>query len=301
MTINQIKYVLAIAKNTSMRAAAEDLFISQPALSSAVGDLEEELGICIFERSNRGIKITEEGKEFINYAKKAANQFEILEERYVARDKDKARFSVSAQHYSFAGHAFAAMINRYNPEKYVFSMHETRTLEVLEDVRDYKSEVGILSYTAGNERVLKKLIKDYQLVFTPLMKKEVYAYFWKEHPLAKREEVSIEELRAYPCISFEQQSKGDVYLNEEALENYDFQKHVKVDDRATSMELVASLGGYSIGSGLLAGEDEVLKGLVSVKLKEDDPITIGYIIKKDRNLSKIGKSYLEELEKYKEL
>ena len=301
MNITQIKYVLTIAESSSMREAATKLFVSQPALSASIRELEDELGILIFERTNKGISLTDAGREFIMYAKKAVGQYEILEDRYLSKDGDKERFSVSTQHYNFAVKAFTRVIKKKDPCKFIFSIHETKTREVLEDVRSLKSEVGVISFSGSNEAVLKKLMKEYQLEFTPLMQRETYAYFWEGHEFAKRKEISLEELSSLSCVSFDQSDDSNFYLTEEAMADHTFDKMIKSDDRATSMEIIAELGGYSIGSGMLAGDDNVLKGLVSVKLKEEDPLMIGYITRKGSSLSVYGKAYIKELEKYKEL
>ncbi|MCR5767709.1 MAG: LysR family transcriptional regulator substrate-binding protein, partial [Lachnospiraceae bacterium] len=182
-----------------------------------------------------------------------------------------------------------------------FSIHETRTRKVLENVRDLKSEVGIVSYSGTNEDIIKKLIREYMLEFVPLMRKETYVYVWKNHEFAKRKEISIEELSDYPCISFDQSDNSAFYLSEEAMADYDFKKVIKSDDRATTMEMIAELGGYSIGSGMLTEDDAILRGMVSIKLKEEDPLIIGYITRKGSTLSKYGKAYVEELKKYKEI
>ena len=189
MNMNQLKYVLTVANSSSLREAAMKLYISQPALSLSISELENELGIVLFERSNRGIGLTDAGREFITYAKKVLGQYEILEDRYLSRNKDKERFSVSTQHYNFAIRSFTNVIRRFGPGKYVFSIHETKTNEVLENVRDMKSEVGIVSYSGANEAVIRKLFKDFQLEFVPLMQRETYAYLWKEHPFADRGEI----------------------------------------------------------------------------------------------------------------
>lgn len=301
MNINQIKYVLTIASSSSMREASTKLFISQPALSASLRELEEELGIVLFERSNKGIMLTDVGREFLTYAKKAVNQYEILEERYLSTNKDKEHFSVSTQHYNFAIHSFANIIKRHAPKKFIFSIHETKTNEVLENVRDLKSEIGIISYSGSSEVLIRKLLKEYQLEFVPLMIRRTYAYVWKENPLASRSEISLEELKDLPCISFDQSGSSNFYLPEEAMADYEFDKLVTSDDRATSIELIAELGGYSVGSGMLSEEDSILQGLVSVKLKEEDPLTIGYITRKGSELSQYGKEYIEELRKYKEV
>ena len=301
MNINQLKYVLEIAASSSMREASTKLYVSQPALSASIRELEEELGILIFERTNKGISLTDQGRDFISYAKKAVGQYEILEDRYLSKNSDKERFSVSTQHYNFAIKAFTNVIKKMQPEKFVFSIHETKTKEVLDDVRSLKSEVGIVSFSGSNESVLKKLFRDYSLNFTPLMTRETYVYVWRNHKLAGQKEISIDEMQEYPCVSFDQSNDSNFYLTEEAMADFSFDKMIKSDDRATTMEIIAELGGYSIGSGMLSGEDAILKGLVSIKLKEEDPLVIGYITRKGSLMSVYGSMYVEELLKYKEI
>lgn len=301
MNIYQLKYVLEVASSSSMREASTKLYVSQPALSVSIHELEEELGILIFERTNKGVTLTDAGREFLSYAKKAVGQYEILEERYLSKDDEKERFSVSAQHYNFAIKAFTDVIREMKPEKYVFSIRETKTKEVLEDVRMLKSEVGIISFSGSNEVLIKKLFKDYSLDFTPLMKRDTYVYVWKTHPFAKRSSVSIEEMQDYPCISFDQSDDSNFYLTEEAMADYSFNKMIKSDDRATTLEIIARLNGYSIGSGMLSEEGAILQGLTAIKLKEEDPLTIGYITRKESVMSAYGKKYVEEILKYKEL
>jgi len=301
MNINQLRYALTVAASASMREAATKLYISQPALSSSIRELENELGVIIFDRSNKGIVLTEAGREFLNYAKMVVGQYEILETRYLSKDKEKEWFSVSTQHYNFAIRSFANVIKIFDPDKFVFSIHETKTREVLENVRDLKSEVGVLSYSGNNENLIKKLLKEYQLEFTALMRRETYAYVWKTHPFAGRAEVSLDELRDFPCVAFDQSDDSNFYLTEEAMADYEFGKLIKSDDRATTLELLAELGGYSIGSGMLSNEGAVLQGLVSIKLLEEDPLIIGYITRKGGTLSKYGQAYVEELLKHKEI
>ncbi len=300
MTILQLKYAITIANVSSMRQAADKLFVSQPALSSSIRELEEELGIHIFERTSRGIIVTEEGKEFLEYAKQAVSQYAILEDRYISEDKNKNHFSVSMQHYVFAVRAFVNTIKKYDSSRYVYTVRETKTYEVLSDVSDLKSEVGIVAYTKDNEKLMRKLFQKNRLCFEQLMVRDTYAYVSKNHPLAHRKEISIEELKDYPCVSFDQSSENDFYLYEEALSNYEFDKLIKSNDRATSTEILAHLNGYSIGTGIMTESITLQSEFVAIKLKEDDPLTIGYIIKKNHKLSEIGEAYIEELNKYKE-
>jgi len=301
MNMNQLKYVLEAAGSSSMREASTKLYVSQPALSASIHDLEEELGILIFERTNKGISLTDAGREFLTYAKKAVGQYEILEDRYLSRDSDKERFSVSTQHFTFAIKAFTNVIRDMDPDRFIFSIHETKTKEVLEDVRSLKSEVGIVSFSGSSEALMKKFFRDYQLDFTPLMKRDTYVYVWEGHPFAGRDEISLDEMQDYPCVTFDQSDDSNFYLAEEALADYAFRKMIKSDDRATSMEIIADLDGYSIGSGLLSGEDAILQGLVAIKLKEEDPLTIGYITRNGSAMSVYGRKYVEEILKYREL
>lgn len=300
MTILQLKYVIAIANASSMREAAGKLFVSQPALSASIRELEEELGIKLFERNNKGIFLTESGREFLTYAKQAVGQYELIEDRYMGSDREKTHFSVSMQHWVFAVHAFVRAVKRADNEKYVYSVHETKTNEVLTHVRDLRSEIGVIGYSQSNENIMKRLLREYQLDFVPLMRRETYAYVWKGHPLADRTEVSLEELREYPCVSFDQSSKDEFYLSEEALGNFSFDKLIKSNDRATSAEIIAELNGYSIGTGIMADSVALKNDIVTIKLQEEDPLTIGYIIRQNHRLSEMGELYIEELEKYKE-
>ena len=298
MTILQLKYVIAIASSKSLREAASRLFVSQPALSSTIRELEEEIGITLFERTNKGISLTDEGKEFLIYAKEAVSQYELIEDRYLDRDGDKMHFSVSMQHYVFAVHAFIEVVKEADADKYVFSVHETRTDEVLQNVRNRSSEVGVISFSQSNEKILKKLFREYQLEFHPLMTKDTFVYVWKDHPLAKRKELSLSDLDDYPCVSFDQSSESEFYLTEEALGNYTYEKLIKTNDRATSAEIMASLNGYAIGTGVMIDSLTLKEGFVTVKLKEEDPLTIGYIVRNNHKLSDIGARYVEELLKY---
>lgn len=301
MTILQLKYVITISKYSSMREAASSLYVSQPALSASIRELEEEIGFRIFERNNRGISLSQDGMEFLSYAKQAVSQYEIIEDRYMAKDRNRMKFSVSMQHYVFAVHAFMETVKKFSSPKYTFAVHETRTDEVLGNVRDLKSEIGIVSYSSKNENIMKKLFREYQLDFFSLMQRDTYIYVWKDHPLASCTEISLEELKEYPCVVFEQNSENDFYLNEEALSDYDFDKIVKTNDRATSIEIVAGLNGYSVGTGTLSKSVALTDGLVCIKLKEEDPLTIGYIVRKGYSLSTVGEEYIKELNKYREL
>jgi len=301
MTILQLKYVITIATSSSMREAANRLFITQPALSLAINNIEDELGIALFYRTNRGISLTKEGEEFLAYAKQAVSQFEIIEDKYQKNRSGQKRFAVSLQHYVFAIHAFVNTIKQFKEKEYVYSLHETRTDEVLNDVKSLKSEVGIISYSSSNEKIMMKLLKEYQLKFVPVMKRDTYVYVWNEHPLADKAELSLKDLEDYPCISFDQSSENTFYLSEEALSDYDFKKQIKSTDRATTAELMVALNGYSIGTGIMIDSYSLKEGFVAIKLKEEDPLVIGYIVKENHALSDIASAFLNEIIQYKDI
>lgn len=300
MTILQLKYVIAIAGSSSMREAAGKLYVSQPALSATVQELETELSICIFERTNKGIRLTTDGEEFLAYAKQAVSQYELIEDRYFQKEGARKHFSVSMQHYVFAVQAFIETVKAFPDAQYTYAVHETRTDEVLKNVRDHRSEVGVISYAQSNENLLKKLLKEYGLAFTPLMVRETYAYLWKEHPLAGRKQISLKDLEGYPCISFDQTSDSEFYLPEEALGNVEFEKLIKTNDRATSAELMAQLDGYAIGTGIMQESVVLNNDFVAIKLFEEDLLTIGYIVGHNHVLSRRGTRYIEELLRYRE-
>lgn len=296
MTILQLKYVVAISTSASMREASGKLFVSQPALSASIRELEEELGIRIFERTNKGILMTEKGNEFLGYAKQAVSQYELVENKYLNAEEGKEYYSISMQHYVFAIHAFVEAIRKRNADKFSYLIKETRTDEVITNVRDYKSEIGVLSYSESNKNVMNKLFREYDLDFHPLMVCDTYAYLSKKHPLAEKKELSVEELREYPCVSFDQTNETEFYLSEEALAGYAFDKIIKTNDRATSCEILTMLNGFAIGTGIMIDSYMLKDSFVSIKLKEEDPLTIGYITKKKHMLSDFGELYIKELE-----
>ena len=298
MTLTQLKYVVTIASAKSMNEAARMLFISQPSLSFAVKELEEEIGIELFRRSNRGISLTPEGEEFLGYARQMVDQYELIESKYIEKKQMKKKFSVSTQHYTFAVDAFVEMVKQFGMDEYEFAVHETRTKTVIQDEKNFKSEIGILYLNDFNRKVLTKLIRESNLEFHEILDCSIYVYMWKGHPLADREEIDLEELKEYPCLSFEQGEYSSLYFAEEVLSTYEYKRLIKADDRATLLNLMVGLNGYTLCSGIIC---EKLNGsdYCAVKLKSDEIMTIGYLVRKGVTISPLGKKYLEESSKYK--
>ncbi len=299
MTLTQLRYVIEVANSSSMNEAARNLFISQPSLSSSVKDLEEEVGVELFKRTNRGISMTPEGEEFIGYARQVVEQYQLIEARFISKEQIRKKFSVSMQHYSFAVNAFVEMVKQFGMDEYEFAIHETMTYEVIEDVRNFRSEIGILYINDFNRKVLTKLFHESGLEFHKILECGIYVYMWKGHPLADSKLLTLEELADYPCLSFEQGNYNSFYFAEEVLSTYDYKQFIKANDRATMHNLMVGLNGYTLCSGILC---EKLNGseFCAVKLKSDERMTIGYLVRKGVAISPLGKKYLEEIVKFED-
>ena len=302
MTIQQLRYVIVICEEGSLNKASEQLYIAQPSLTSAVQELEKELGITIFNRSGRGVTPTNDGLEFIRYAREVVSQYDNLLEKYGKGGNLKKKFGISAQHYSFAVKSFVEMVQHFGTDEYEFAIRETRTRDVIDDVFTGKSEIGILYLDDFNRKPLEKLLKSNGLIFTPLTECSAYVYLWKDHPLADRASIRFEELKEYPCLSFEQGDKGSFYYAEEILSTSEYPKTIKATDRATMLNLMIGLNGYTLCSGVISEE---LNGsdYLAIPFEPDDGtavshMVIGYISKKNLHLSHIAQLYVKELEQY---
>ena len=299
MTLNQLKYVITLSKVNSINEAAKILFISQPSLTSSLKSLEEELGFDIFLRSKTGISLTVKGSEFLGYAKSVVEQFDILDAKYISQGTAKRSFQVSMQHYTFAVNAFVEVINQYGMDEYEFEIHETKTHEVIENVKNQKSEIGVLYLNEYNKSVLGKIFNDSNIEFIPLFACNIYVYMSKSNPLAKNKLIKMEDLDDYPCLAFAQGDYNSFYFAEEVLSTYNYKRLVRANDRATLLNLMVGINGYTLCSGIIC-EDLNGTDYCAIKLDTDEKMTIGYIKRKTSVLSEIGRKYIEELGKYKD-
>ncbi|NYB73686.1 LysR family transcriptional regulator [Sedimentibacter hydroxybenzoicus DSM 7310] len=299
MTLQQLRYAIAIADCNSMNKAAQSLFISQPSLSASIRELENEIGIAIYKRTNRGITITPEGEEFLGYARQVTEQYELINNKYVEKRNIKKKFSVSTQHYSFAVKAFVETVKEFGMDEYEFAVHETKTYEVIENVKNFKSELGILYLNDFNGKVISKILDENNLEFTKLFDCKTYVYLWEGNPLAKKEVISMEDLQEYTCLSFDQGANNSFYFAEEVLSANVYKKIIKANDRATMLNLMRGLNGYTLCSGIISEE---LNGYdyKAVPLATEELMTIGYVSRKNSTLSHIGKKYVVELMKFKD-
>lgn len=298
LTLQQLKYVIAIAEAGSLNEAAKNLFIAQPSLSGSMKELEKEIGFELFIRTNRGIKLTSEGEEFLGYARQVCEQYTLLEEKYIGK-KGKKKFSVSMQHYTFAVKAFIEMAKHAGMDTYEFAVYETKTYEVIENVKTFKSELGILYITDFNRQIVTRVLAENSLEFVELFQCDTYVYLWAGHPLADKEVITMEQLQEYPCLQFDQGRNNSFFLAEEMKSTYQYRKVIKANDRATMLNLMVGIQGYTLCSGIICEE---LNGQVymAVPLQETEKMTIGYIKRKGSNVSEIGQIYIEELRKYQE-
>ena len=292
MTLQQLNYAIAIAESGSFNKAAEILYIAQPSLTSSMQELEKEIGITIFNRSGRGVTLTPDGTEFLMYAKQVYSQYEILMDKYSDKKNLKKKFGVSTQHYSFAVKAFVELVKRFDTSRYEFAIRERQTKDVISDVANMKSELGILYLSDFNKAAIGKLLRTAGLEFHHLINCNAYVYLWSGHPLAKNKSIRFEELADYPCLSFEQ---GDTSTKE-------YIRTIKANDRATMLNLMIGLNGYTLCSGIICeelnGDDYIAVPFEANSVDEDSMMEIGYITKQNCVLSNIGAQYVEEISKY---
>jgi DNA-binding transcriptional LysR family regulator len=294
MTLKQLQYAVTVAETGNMTEAAGKLFIAQPSLTSAIHELEKEYGITLFFRSNKGIELTPEGDEFLGYARQVLEQANLINERYTGKSAGKLRFCVSSQHYSFAVEAFVRLLREHGGDKYEFHMRETQTYDIIDDVAHLRSEIGILYLNSFNETIIRKTLKDNGLTFTALFKVKPHVFIGKENPLGGKRRITLDDLKPYPRLSYEQGSHNSFYFSEEILSTMDCDKELVVCDRATLFNMLIGLNGYTICSGVISEE---LNGpnIIAKPLEVNDYMEIGYILPGSLHPSQMTLNYIEIL------
>lgn len=294
MTFQQLKYMETVAECGSISVAAKKLFISQPSLTNAIHELETNIQKALFIRTPRGMQITQEGVEFLGYAKQVLQQMSIMEDRYGMTEQSKQYFCVSTQHYTFAANAFVELVRKYGKEAYEFTLYEGKTHEIIENVRNLRSELGIIYMSNFNRVVIQKLLKENNLEFFSLFTTNPHVFLSKEHPLARKKKIMLEELERYPCVTFDQGINNSFYFAEEIMSTRQIEKHIKVTDRAAVVNFLIGLNAYTISTGVfptyLHGSD-----IISVPLLVDEIIEVGVIRHKDMVISNLGTTYIEAL------
>lgn len=294
MTLQQLKYVIEVAEKGSITEAAKSLFISQPSLSAAIHELEQETATTIFLRNSRGIRLTPEGAEFLGYARQVVQQAALIEDKYIAHSAVKQRFSVSTQHYSFTSSAFVELVRAQGGEAYEFVLREGKTYDTIHDVRTLRSEMGVIYMCSFNEAVLSKMLREANLDFSELFAAKPHIFVGRNNPLAGRRLVTLEDLMLLPCLTYEQGDQNAFYFSEEILSTLNHDKSIKVTDKGTIIDLMVGTNGYTISSGIcpsyLRGEE-----IISIPLEVDEIIRIGVITHRDYRPTKLGQMYLDIL------
>lgn len=294
MRIQQLEYLEAVIETGSINEAAKRLYLTQPSLSSAIKDLEKEMGITILQRSNTGTSLTADGREFMNYAKQILDQVHLLDDRFKHQHPHHQSFAVSAQHYAFVVNAFVELIKRINSPTYKFTLRETETRNIFNDLRSFKSELGVLYINKFNRRIINKLLTENGLKFTPLFMAEPHVFLSRYNPLAERKKLSLDNLTELPYLSFEQGDNNSFYFSEEIQSTLSHKKEIKVSDRATIFNLMVGLNGYTISSGIISSKLNDDK-IVAIPLELDDSITIGIVRHQHTVMSRLGQEYIELL------
>lgn len=297
MTLQQLKYIIEIVHCGSITMAAQKLYITQPSLSKAVSELEQEMGITIFLRNNRGVILSEEGIKFLSYARQVVEQVELLEHTYKHGEPVKRIFAVSAQHYAFAVNAFVTLVKEYDRNKYEFSLREMRTYDIIEDVHTQRSELGIIYLSNFNREVILHILQSKELEFNPQFIASPHVFISRNNPLATKSSINMDELTAYPRLTYDQGINNSFYFSEELHSTKESPKNIIVSDRATLFNLIIGLDGYTISSGILSSD---LNGtdIIAIPLESDETMEVGYIRSAERPLSKIAKRYLELFQEY---
>jgi DNA-binding transcriptional LysR family regulator len=299
MTLQQLKYAVAVADTLNITEASKRVFISQPSLTAAIHELEEEMGVTIFNRSNKGVTITNEGDEFLSYARQVLEQASLLEDRYKVGECGNTIFSVSCQHYSFAVNAFVDVIRKFGGPSYDFTLRETQTNEIIDDVAKMKSEIGVLYLSGKNEKVIRNMMRKSNLEFEPLFTTPLHVFMSSKNPLAKKERISLADLKPFPYLTYEQGNFNSFYFAEEPLTAIDFDcpRNIKVRDRATLFNLLIGLDGYTICSGVISHK---LNGrnIIAKPLSVIDKMTIGFVNRKGVPLSRYAQAYVIALKKH---
>ena len=297
MKLQQLRYVVKVAECGSITEASRRLFVSQPSVNASISDLENEMGVHIFERTNKGVIVSEEGETFLGYARQVLDQADLLEGKYKGTSEQVPHFSVSCQHYSFAVNAFVDVIREFDAARYDFTLREEQTHEIIEDVAHMKSELGILYLSEHNREVIERMLAANELVFEGLFCATPHVFVCSDHPLAGRSSVTLGDLEDYPFLSYEQGSYNSFYYSEELTSTFERRKNIRVRDRATLFNLAMGLNGYTVCSGVISHELNG-PGIISIPLDVDEYMEIGIITRKNTTLTRYGQAYIEAIRQH---
>lgn len=292
MTIQQCKYILKIAECGSLNEAAKQLYVAQSSLSVSVKTLEQELGIKIFERAGSGVYLTESGVEFVQYARQIAEQSDLILDRF-SENRHRKHLNVSTQHYDFVADVFGKLLDETKESHYRFSLREMKTYDVIRETELAFCDIGILAIKDKDRGIMERFIAGRGLTFTPILKALPHVFLRKEHPAAKVNAISLESLKDYPYVSYEQGEHSSSFFTEE-IAGVCSDKQVEISDRASLMNVLLASDAYTLGTGImpsLLNRDRI----VSIPLQSDDFYSIGYLVRGDRKVSELAQKFIRML------
>ena len=294
MTIQQCKYVLEILKKGSFNEAAKTLYIAQSSLSAAVKSLESELNIKIFERSNNGVCLTSDGAEFVRYASQIIEQNDFILAKYKSEQRYQKLY-IATQHYDFVADIFGKMLNTVTDDSYKISLIETKTYNVINDVENGYCDIGIIAIKNTDFDIMKRILINKKLNFTPLFKTSPHVFVRKKHPVCNQNILTYTQLMQYPFVSYEQGNHNVSFFTEEIMESIDVKKHIEISDRASLMNVLMTTDSYTIGTGIMPSALNEGK-IISIPLESSSYYNIGYIFHTDRKCSDLTAHFINMLE-----
>ncbi len=297
MTIQQCRYILEIVKQGSFNEAAKAMFVAQTSISGAVKSLEEELGIKIFERSNKGVFLTDDGAELVRYAKQLVSNADYITERYGGPARI-SKISISSQHYDFVAEVFGHFLSENAEGDFDFSIREVETVNVIDDVEKSFSDVGIIAIKDTDMDIMERLLAGKKIEFKSLFKTPFHVYIGKNHPLSSNSIITFSELSEYPYITYEQGGHNSSMFTEEFSDKINSSKNVRITDRATLMNMLFITECYTIGTGTMNYSKLSGGNILSVPLDTSGEYIIGYIVRRDKNLSTLVRKFVDELAQF---
>ncbi len=292
MTIQQCKYILKIAQCGSLNEAAKQLYVAQSSLSVSVKSLEQELNIEIFRRAGGGVHLTEAGVEFVQYARRLVEQSDLILDRFT-ENRQLCHLNISTQHYDFVADVFGKLLNETHESHYRFSLREMKTYDVIRETELGFCDIGILAIKDKDRGIMERFIAGKGLTFAPILKALPHVFLRKEHPAAKADVITLEALKDYPYVSYEQGEHSSSFFTEE-IAGACSDKQVEISDRASLMNVLLASDCYTLGTGIMPSLLNCDR-IVSIPLESDDFYIIGTVMRADRKPSDLAEKFSEML------
>lgn len=295
MNIQQLRYVVAIANSGTFREAAEKMYVSQPSLSISVRDLEKELGFKIFRRTSSGTFLTRRGMEFYEKAQELVKGFDVFQNQYANPEEEKDEFSIASQHYDFLPPTITAFSQQY-PDYKNFRIFESTTVQILDEVAQGHSEIGIIYLNNQNQKGIMQRIEKLGLEVIELIPFQTHIYLREGHPLAKKKELVMEDLVDLPTVRFTQEKDEYLYYSENFVDTSASSQMFNVTDRATLNGILERTNAYATGSGFL--DSDSVNGITVIPLNDNLNNRMVYVKREEVDLSQAGTLFVEVMQEY---